>query len=409
VCCDRSNPHAVLAPLADLADYSWLVGEEAAGWLARLVDDPRSPLQQLTALRRELSTERARLVVDQLDLRRRAVDKFGDRAAAMFFTRVQLEQATDLWIARYKAERFAAATPGATIGDYCCGIGGDLAAFAERGPAIGVDASEIACLLADANLRGAATIRCGDVTTLTPARDGSWHLDPDRRAGGGRTTDVRGYAPGPELIDRWRIAAPNGAVKLAPAAEALPSWAALAELEWISRDRECRQQVAWFGGLATPPGRRRATAVDRDGGHVTLVGDARVPLDSVDEPRSYLFDPDPALLAADLLGALAAQHGLASLGPGSAYLTGDSAGPVPLAASFEVKDCLPLRVPELAAYLAQRRVGQLEAKKRGVDLNLETLRRQLKLHGDESATLILTRIGPQEVAIVTARVASDTN
>ena len=137
-------------------------------------------------LRRELSAERARLVVEQVDLRRRAAEKFGDLPQRMFFTRVLLEQATDLWIARYKAARFAS---GGTwrSDDYCCGIGGDLIALAERGRCDGLGlSSEVACLLAEANLRAGrrnAGSNCGDVEQLTPERSTAWHLDPDRRAG----------------------------------------------------------------------------------------------------------------------------------------------------------------------------------------------------------------------------------
>ena len=77
--------------MAELADYAWLIGDEGAAWIERMAHDGRSELQQLAAFRRELSAERARLVIEQVGLRRRGADKFGERAAAMFFTRVQLE------------------------------------------------------------------------------------------------------------------------------------------------------------------------------------------------------------------------------------------------------------------------------------------------------------------------------
>ena len=44
----------------------------------------------------------------------------------------------------------------------------------------------------------------------------------------------------------------NAAIKLAPATKLPPDWIARCELEWISRDRECRQLVAWHGNLAAP-------------------------------------------------------------------------------------------------------------------------------------------------------------
>lgn len=389
----------------EISDYAWLIGDQGAAWLTSLADDARPQLQQLQSLRRELPVERARLVVEQVELRRRAAEKFGELADRMFFTRVLLEQATDLWIARYKAQRLAASGAG-TFGDYCCGAGGDLLALAELGPATGWDRSEVACLLAAANRRAAATIRCGDVEQCTPADGEAWHLDPDRRPAGRRSTAVDRYSPGPELVERWRNANPSGAVKLAPAAAAPASWHAHAELEWITRDRQCRQQVAWFGPLTAAAGRRRATLIRPNAAPATLIGEAELPCEPTNEPGAYLYDPDPSILAAGLLGALAEKRGLFSLGVGAAYLTGNERVTDPLAAGFAVQDCLPLRAASLAAYLAERGVGRLEIKKRGVAVEPEALRRRMKLRGDYSATVVLTRVGRREVAIVAEPVST---
>src|SRR3954467_13456996 len=91
--------------MAEFSDYAWLVGEDAALYLTALAEDERPPLNQLKFLRRELSAERARLVVEQVELRRRAASKFCEPASQMFFTPVHLEQATDICLAGYKATR----------------------------------------------------------------------------------------------------------------------------------------------------------------------------------------------------------------------------------------------------------------------------------------------------------------
>lgn len=409
--------------MAEFSDYSWLVGGAAATWLARLAGDPRRELQQLAALRRDLSAERSRLLVDQAALRRRAVAKFGVFAEKMFFTRVHLEQSTDLQLARYKAARFSAiAAEAPLVGDYCCGLGGDLIALAQIGPVIGWDRSPTARLLAEANLRAVvpealgrtARVREADVENLTPAAREAWHLDPDRRPAGRRTSRVELYAPGPELVDRWLNAHPHGAVKLAPAAEAPAGWTERGELEWISAHGECRQLVAWFGALATVPGQRRATLIKTCDdwtmlpGATTLTGLRNGTCVAVDAPGQFLFDPDPAVLAAGLLGALAERHHLHTLGAGGAYLTGDLPVADPLMSTFAVLDCLPLRVGEVARHLAARRIGRLEIKKRGVATDPEMLRRRLKLRGSGEATLILTRIDRREVAIVAQRMPGAT-
>src|SRR5262249_33045961 len=137
---------------ANQEDYRWLIGPEGGRWLreAKTAQLEHQSLVQMAAnLRRELPPERVHLVLEQLELRERARKKY-IRAEQMFFTRTGLEQATDEWVAAYKASRFP---QGQTAVDFCCGIGGDLGAMAARGPVRGVDKDPVAVLLAEANLR----------------------------------------------------------------------------------------------------------------------------------------------------------------------------------------------------------------------------------------------------------------
>ena len=88
-------------------DYRWLIGDAATPWLALAADESRSLVARASRLRQSLSAAQARLVLEQVELRRRAVEKFPN-SARMFFTRKGLEQATDSWVAAYKAARFPA-------------------------------------------------------------------------------------------------------------------------------------------------------------------------------------------------------------------------------------------------------------------------------------------------------------
>jgi hypothetical protein len=49
-------------------------------------------------------------------------------------------------------------------------------------------------------------------------------------------------------------------------------------------------------------------------------------------------------------------------------------------------------------------MGTLEIKKRGVDIDPAEFRKKLSLSGKDSATLILTRIGDERMALVAQRV-----
>jgi hypothetical protein len=397
--------------MTEFSDYAWLIGDEAAAILQAVAEDERPALRQLKGLRRDLSVERARLVVEQVNLRRRAFHKFGELAAKMYFTPVHLEQATDLCIATYKAGRLAGKARDLSIHDYCCGVGGDMTGLATRGAYSGWDKSPVACLLATANLEllapGTGRIECADVSELTTGANEAWHCDPDRRPGGARTTTAQSFSPPPETIDRWRQSCSRGILKLAPATEPTKSWSAEGELEWISSGGECRQLVAWFDATASEPGRRRATRVvqqacgDPLGGSV--VGEPDVACEASPSPKPYIYDVDPAVLAARLLGELARKVGLAALGAGGSYLTGDERVNHPLLQSFQVEQVLPLRTDAIAQHLAGQGVGRLEIKKRGVTMDLEGFRRRLKLHGDNEATVILTRVGKRQIAIIARR------
>jgi hypothetical protein len=411
--------HALYRPSADLVhDYHWLVGQEGARWLLAAQEmsglGGGNLLQVSQRLRRDLPPERVRLVLEQVDLRRRASEKFPS-AGRMFFTRLGLEQATDAWISRYKAARF----PICQLADLCCGIGGDLMALAHRGRASGVDRDLVAALCAQANLEAVGVSEARIVTKDVDATDvndvAPWHIDPDRRPTGRRTTKATLAEPAPEKLLQLLNKSPSAAIKLAPAADLAEPWWAEAELEWISRARQCRQLVAWFGPLAEHPGQRRATilrTVETPGEvqvAATFVGHANVECSIAPRIGRYVFEPDAAILAAKLEGALAAEQQLLALAADIAYYTADSSSVHRALACFEVLDVMPFRQSPLRMWLRERGIGRLEIKKRGVSIDPETLRRQLQLDGPNEATVLLAPIGGRITAILARRVAASSS
>ncbi|MGD9647483.1 MAG: hypothetical protein AB7U73_17345 [Pirellulales bacterium] len=400
------------------SDLRWLTSAASIPYLELASDFALSELQRAERLRRELSTRRARLVLEQAALRQRASDKFSV-ARRMFFAPVALEQATDEQIARYKARRFT----GDLVLDLCCGIGGDLVALAERGAVLGAELDPARAWLAAANLRVGASpdsssggnaapacerlVVCGDASRLRLPPDACWHIDPDRRVEGRRTVDVQHYAPRLEILQRMLAEGPHAAIKLAPAASVPDDWRAACELEWISRGGECRQQVVWCGRLATAPGSRRATRIDSSGNSSSIVGRADAPADVALALGRYLHEPDPAVLAARLIGALAAELRLQPIDADAVYLTSDEPARHPLAASFAIEEVLPLDLRKLRQHLHARGIGRLEIKKRGVEHDPAAVRRQLALRGERAATLVLTRLAGQRIAIVALRVATE--
>jgi hypothetical protein len=398
------------ANLTDIADYQWLVGPEANCWLLDFAGIAEAPLIIQQRLRKQLSGERARLISQQLILRVKAEKKFGELAAKMFFTDLSLQQSTDRWIAAYKAARFVMDKE--TI-DYCCGIGGDLMALANHAKTTGWDRAPEIALFAEANLHAAklsetGSVSVGAVEDHPPSANVQWHLDPDRRTDGRRSIHMEWHSPDEATIKTWLATAPNAAIKLAPATRLSSDWQQMAELEWISRGGECRQLVAWFGELSQSPGNRRATVVALSDSY-SFVGNLETIAPIADEIGEYVFDTDPAIRAAGLTSTLASALGASTLSEGAAYLTSNELLTHPLLSAFHVEEVLPLRLRDVAKHIQSKDLGEVEIKVRGVPVRPEELRKKLKLSGNDSATLLLTRHGKREIAILARRVSGVTS
>jgi len=396
-----------------LHDLRWLLSPDAAPWLAVASESKRTLADRIAELRAELSIERTHLVLEQAALRERAREKFRD-ADDMFFTPLGMEQATDEIVADYKAQRFAGKE---LVFDLCTGIGGDLLALARRGKVVGFERDPRVALIVQANARlvtgsddgaspTAAKVRIEDACQVELERASAWHIDPDRRPAGKRTTRVELHEPSAEAIDRMLARNGNGAIKLAPAAEWPETWSERAEMEWISRGRQCRQLVAWFGDLAANPGQCKATVVGATHLHVSSVvgsgetGQGAPVATNIDR---YLFEPDAAVIAANLTGELARKHSLHAIARGAIYLTGPHLICDAALASFEVMEVLPFRLKPLKSLLCERGIGNLEIKKRGVEHDPAQIRRQLQLRGELSATLLIARVDKRVLAILARR------
>ena len=86
-----------------LDDLDFLASDAGARVLDRLAGEDLSDdhtLRLIESLRRDLAREQAGAALELARLRKKAVGKFGDDAARMFFTREALEQASDPLIRR---------------------------------------------------------------------------------------------------------------------------------------------------------------------------------------------------------------------------------------------------------------------------------------------------------------------
>src|SRR5262245_12578178 len=90
-----------------LDHLTFLAASGGEALLERLTQEDLSEgntLRLLTALRRDYPAEQAGAALEMARLRLKAVDKFGDDARRMFFTREALEQASDPLVRTYRAK-----------------------------------------------------------------------------------------------------------------------------------------------------------------------------------------------------------------------------------------------------------------------------------------------------------------
>jgi len=383
----------------------WLVSEEAKSWFTWLDGVDADAIATVTRLRQELTSEQSAALLTQAKLRKRATRKFA-QAEQMFFTDIGLQQSTDQQIAAYKVQRFPAGRP---LADLCCGIGGDLITLAQRGPTTAVDASADHLCFAEANVfaHGAklADTHCGLAEETPLEQFAAWHIDPDRRHDDRRTIRLESFSPSLDQLEAMLRRNRNAAIKLAPASRLPEAWEEAGQCEWISHHRECKQLVVWLGELAQQPGTRRATRID-SAGHVDFFeGQTRSPVSST-EPGSYLFDPDPSLVASGLVDTLAEHLQLARLSPDAHYLTGNQSLDHPLLQSFEVIAQEKVDAKRLKKAVAEAEWGTLELKQRGLELKLEAIRKQLKPRGKGEGTIVFTPTVAGNRAILCRRAPS---
>ncbi|WP_440071000.1 class I SAM-dependent methyltransferase [Streptosporangium sp. OZ121] len=371
-------------------------GQEALGAAAGIAGD--DPVAAVTRLRKTYDADLTSAALTQATLRLRAREKFGADADLMYFTRTGLEQATRREVADHRARRVPA---GSRVADVCCGIGGDLLALARAGCSVeAVDTDPLTAAIAQANADALGfgdrvSVRAADASALDPAAFDVLFADPARRTARGRTFDPMGYSPPWPAVLEMVARARAACLKVAPGIpyEFVPEGA---EAEWVSYKGDVKEAVIWCGALAGETA-RRATILPSG---ATMTPDPALGAPGTGPAGRYIYEPDGAAIRAHLVAEIAAAVGGHLLDPQIAYITGDVATPTPWASRYEVHETLPFSLKRLRAALRERGAGNVTIKKRGSAVDVDRLRKELRLSGEESAVVILTRIGDRPFAFV---------
>ncbi|CAM3972890.1 SAM-dependent methyltransferase [Janibacter anophelis] len=407
----------------DLTTVRWLASPEGHAALHDLPEYSESDaVGQASRLRASgLSPEQVAALLTQKRLRARAQDKFGEFAEGMLFTADGLEQASRLEVAATHAGRYASASL-ATVHDLGCGIGSDAMAMSALGVTVhGVDADPLTAALADVNLRPwpDSRARTGVAEDFEPpldplhSRTGVW-LDPARRTPGvtdrsGRTRRVfrlDEISPSWDFVVSVARDVPATGAKLSPSLpHDIPPLGT--EAQWTSWQGTVLECTVWWGPLVKEAG--RSARVLRKGAPPVEVDqrtceDDPAAAGSLTDIGAWLYEADRAVNRAGLIGTVTGAVSGMELEAGLGYVTSDLAVDLGHARRFEVLEAMPFSVKGLRAWLRERGITGLTVKKRGIRLDEDQLRRQLKIGRDagsgESATIVLTRVAGAQVVLV---------
>ncbi|HEX4813990.1 MAG TPA: class I SAM-dependent methyltransferase [Nonomuraea sp.] len=377
----------------DLDGFNALLTPRGQRALAEAVElSGADPVAAATALRRTYDAALTSAALTQAGLRERARAKFGADAGRMYFTPQGLEQATRKEVAEHRARRLA----GAKVADACCGVGGDFLALARAGctvAAVDLDPLTVAVARANAEAFGMedrVTVTVGDAAAVRPEDHDVLFADPGRRTSRGRTFDPMAYSPPWPVVLDLVARTERACLKVAPGIpyEYIPQ---PAEAEWVSYKGEVKEATLWTGERPA----RRATLLP--GGHSLTATGARAEVGAMGR---YVYEPDGAAIRAHLVGEVAARVGGRLLDPRVAYIASDLALDTPWASRYAVDDIMTFSLKKLRAALRDRKIGNVTIKKRASAVDIERLRTDLRLIGEKSAVIILTRIMDKPYALI---------
>ena len=343
-------------------------------------------------------------MMDLRGLRQRAKQKF-EIGQEMFFTKPLLEQASSEPVAKYRAQRFVDAGFSYVV-DACCGCGSDAITLAQAGIKVDAyDINEITTVFATKNAEVCGvtdnlSIHCADSTEVE-LPEGAIMLDPARRKGSKRIINPEMWSPSPEAIGDLIKSRPAACLKLSPATDIellLELFPAPDEIEVISYRGEAKEMVFWYGKLASGVERRATILPSGD----SCSGDKNSQAPTADEIGDFIFDPNPALVRAGLVGKMAGELDLKNIDPHIGYLTGNKQLSSSFLSCLKVLAIDSLDPRKIRVIMRDHQVGSIQIRKRGISESPVALTKRFlpKSYGDKHFTFIATRVKDSHIGIL---------
>ena len=385
-----------------LAELKNLLNPDIQALLAsHYSDDPAAFAMQFHG-RKELPI---RAMAEQLACRQKAVKKLPTLSQHnLLYTPLALEQSSGERTAAYKASFMS----GKWAIDLSGGLGVDTMFLARTfQEVVYCERDSLLCAVVEHNLKVSGVdnvqVKNGDSISLLaeyPEDSFDWiFVDPARREEGRRSVALE--AASPDVVashDLLLRHAQRVCIKASPALEIsglkklLP---ALHAIVVVSVDRECKEILLLLERAYPACGlvQVKAVCLNGDSEEITEVagGNGDVPRVVAAAVKTYLYEPDPAIIKARLSAVLARDSGLQFVNKSVDYLTADRKIEAFPGRSFRVVECVPYKPKSFRAFLERHAITGASIQRRDFPLSTEELRKKYRLLESERAFLFFTR------------------
>jgi len=380
------------------ADVDALISPEGQQFLSENLSC--SPEELLLSYQGKVDSSLLRGVAEQLRCGSKLIRKQPRYAQSNAMVELSLlEQSTPEEVAQFRLSLMN----GSTICDCTGGLGVDSFAFATQFQSVTfceIDDARLALFEHNQQLFNTTNITTseGDSMEFLKNRSGDkfdWlFLDPARRNTSGKrfiTLD----SCSPDVISNaelLRNSAHNIAIKLSPAfdiSELKKLFPDLSRIFVISLDGEVREiMITLEKDIPLQPiesvtilqGTPYSVCDNPD--NYTTVGECH--------PGDTLFEPDPAIIKAEVINSLAQQFDLTHWAHRSIFLVGKKVIPSFLGRQFIIQDIIPWQRKQVGKYLNNRGIKEAAIIRRDFPIAPEELRKMYKLRESSSQFLIFT-------------------
>jgi SAM-dependent methyltransferase len=317
-------------------------------------------------------------------------------ALSFVFTEKGVQQSSSTLLAEYHAEKFAAFS---SVADLCCGCGMDLMKIAEgkdRVYAVDLDEDTLQVALFNSQKTGLQNIEF----LQQKAEEFSMSVeaifaDPDRRPSSIRKIGKDDIQPTLNELLRLREITPNLAFKLSPAMNYRElHFDCEHTFEFVSENGTLKEMLLCFGALATTNVRLKAVILPQK----IMLSKKNISIE-IEKIKSFLFEPDPAIIRAGLVQECGAEIGYHLIDGKLALLSGDNPIQSELGRCYRVIEVLPFNLKNLQKYCRENEIGVLVIKTRGFPEKVEDFRKKLKLKGKNRIIVFILRKGDNHLMI----------